>query len=163
MHPAACTPPTRSPVVSPINRVVFLSIWPSGVTTRVLKILVDTFEYRVVPPLSLFEEKTPLWCVKAPYVVCSSHTIQSRRLNGPSFLLTSSGLRPPDISPKRMIDEVAVWNGRKVVMEWLGAIAIHENPARATHAHHWHVYIRFTTRLDINDLLWFCFEWSHGI
>ena len=62
-----------------------------------------------------------------------------------------------------MIDEVAVWNGRKVVMEWLGAIAIHENPARATHAHHWHVYIRFTTRLDINDLLWFCFEWSHGI
>lgn len=50
-----------------------------------------------------------------------------------------------------MIDEVAVWNGRKQLMEWLGAIEIHENPARATHDHHWHVYIRFTSRLDVGD------------
>ena len=74
MHPTACTPATRSPVVSPINRVVFLSIWPSGGTTQLLKILLDTFEYRVVPPLGLFEEKTPLRCVKTPYVVSSSHS-----------------------------------------------------------------------------------------
>jgi len=50
-----------------------------------------------------------------------------------------------------MIAEVAVWGGRKVITEWLGAIEIHENPARASHAHHWHVFIRFTLRLDIDD------------
>ena len=35
--------------------------------------------------------------------------------------------------------------------EWLGAIEIHENPARESHNHHWHMYIRFTSRLDISD------------
>jgi hypothetical protein len=50
-----------------------------------------------------------------------------------------------------MIAAVQVWAGRKVVVEWLGAIEIHEDPARESHDHHWHVYIRFTTRVDMAD------------
>ena len=81
----------------------------------------------------------------------TAHTVQSHRLNGLSFLLTYSGLTPTGILPPRMLAAVEVWAGRKAIMEWLGAIEIHENPARESHNHHWHMYIRFTSRLDISD------------
>jgi hypothetical protein len=43
----------------------------------------------------------------------TAHTIQSRRLNGSTFLLTYSGLRSTDISPTSMIAEVVVSMGRQ--------------------------------------------------
>jgi hypothetical protein len=81
----------------------------------------------------------------------TAHTIRPYRLHGPSFLLTYAGLPRTGILPARMLGQVEVWGGRKEILEWLGAIEIHRDPAQETHDHHWHVYIRFASRLDIND------------
>ena len=78
-------------------------------------------------------------------------TIAPRRLNGCSYLLTYAGLTPTAILPARMIAEVNAWATRKGILEWLACIEIHENPAQESHNHHWHVYVRFESRLDIPD------------
>ena len=87
-----------------------------------------------------------------------AHIIPSHRMYACSYLLTYAGLTPTAITPARMIAAVEAWatevgmgRGKKVVLEWLGAIEIHEHPARQSHDHHWHVYVHFESRVDITD------------
>ena len=73
------------------------------------------------------------------------------RVNGHTYLLTFAALTSTAILPARMFRAVKGWSttGRKRVIEWLGSIEKHANPAVENADHHWHVYVRFESRLDI--------------
>jgi hypothetical protein len=86
------------------------------------------------------------------------HIVSPHRVYARSYLLTFAGLTPRAISPADMIAAVEAWGtevgvgrGKKGILEWLGAIEIHEQPARQSHDHHWHVYLHFESRVDITD------------
>jgi hypothetical protein len=91
--------------------------------------------------------------------VVMEHIVSPHRIYGRSYLLTYAGLTPTAILPARMTaavekawgKEVGVGRGKKGILEWLGAIEIHEQPARQSHKHHWHVYLHFESRVDIAD------------
>ena len=83
MHPTACTPPTRSPVVSHIKTVGNHSIWPCGGFTRSLRYIYILSKIEENHHSANLERK-PHFGVLKPHMssaVVTADTIQSRWLN----------------------------------------------------------------------------------